>query len=155
MNADEIQMFAAATEIQDQWTPRLCDRVCLKDSTVPKVDYVVRETLERFDSYYIRRWCTWLPYQHQLQDILQQDIAAPDCYTSICPSGMIEYLQDFMIPEESCPEEWFCVRCGALGIYRRKTFKTMDTAMLGVVMDMVYGKYWWQGNWYKRLDERY
>ena len=138
MNANEIQMFASATEIQDLWTPSLCDRVCLKTNHDPTPDHIVRETLAKFDSKYIRKWCTWLPYQHQLQSLFAGN-------TSPLVFGWM-YLR-FV-----CPESYYLNTrtYDAVGTYRRKVFRSIDVATLGLVMRTRYNKYWWNGEWHNR-----
>ena len=141
MNANEIRMFAAATEIQDQWTPHLCDRVCLKKTSVPKVDYVVWETLEKFDSKYIRKWCTWLPYPYQMLQRLDGGSGSALLFGTL-------YL-DFIYPEQRGHNS--SVAC-AIGEYRRKMFRSIETTILGLVMSVQHNKYWWNGEWCKRIE---
>lgn len=148
MNANEIRMFAAATEVQDAWTPRLCDRVCLKSDIYDDAeDYLGRWAFASSVNAGIRGRYAWLPYQHQLQEILQEHHDMP-------PASIAEDVHEFLSPEMLCSDEWICSRCAGLGEYRRKTFRSMDTVMLGVMMDIVYSKFWWDGDWHIRTPTR-
>lgn len=145
MNATEIRMFAAATEIQSTWTPSLCDRVILKtDIYTDGEDYLGRWAFAEYDNEELRERLVWLPYQHQLQQLVGGIRLDDD------PASIAEDLYAFMLPEAVCSSGWFCVRCGALGTYRRQTFKSMDVAMLGMVMGAVWDKYLWNGDWHER-----
>lgn len=145
MDTNEIQMFAAATEIQSTWTPSLCDRVILKTNLYTDgEDYLGRWAFTGYDNEELRGRLFWLPYQHQLQRLTCEVRLADD------PASIAEDLYEFMLPEAVCSSGWFCVQCGALGAYRRQMFKSMDVVMLGVVMDAMWNKYWWRGEWHNR-----
>ena len=76
-------------------------------------------------------------------------------------SAKISMFHDFYEPEFRCPgennslETSPCKKCVKLGVYRRKTFATMEQLILGFVMDELYKKRWdnTRNDWVK--DKRY